>query len=75
MTTHIGNVWDGAIVRFPASARFFMKVCHKDSGAYGVVDISNGEYIYSKELDNRGFGMRVTVVAINLEDFVTEEEI
>ena len=74
MTTHIGNAWDGAIVRFPASARFFMKVCQRSTGLGGVVDITNGEYIPTNELDKYALGQQVMIIAMNLDDFTTDED-
>jgi len=73
-TTHIGNAWDGAIVQFPASARYFMKVCNAKDGTGGVVDIVKGQYIPTHDLDDYKLGSQVRIIAMNLEDFVTDKE-
>lgn len=73
-TTHIGNAWDGAIVQFSASARYFMKVCNAKDGTGGVVDIIKGQYIPTRDLDDYKLGTQVCIIAMNLEDFVTDKE-
>ena len=72
-TTHISNAWDGAIVRFPHSTRFFIKVGSKD-GVGGVVDINKGQFISVRDLRDHGLGTQVSIVAMNLEDFTTDKE-
>lgn len=73
MTTHISRAWDGAIVRFPGSKDFFMKTCTRD-GIGGVVNLRNGLYVPARDLIRYELGERVTIVAMNLEDFVTDKE-
>ena len=71
--THIGNVWDGAIVHFPGSACDWFKCCD-DSGIGGVVNLHSGLYIRATqtELARHGLGVYVTVVAMNLDEFYAE---
>ena len=73
MTTHISNAWDGAIVRFPGSKDFFMKTCSR-AGMGGVVNLRNGLYVPTRDLERYEMGERVTIVAMNLEDFITDKE-
>lgn len=75
ITTNIRrNAWPGAIVQFPSSARYFMRVAHHDEDKNGVIDIATGEYIPFSELNERRLGMEARIVAMNLEDFVTDKE-
>jgi len=73
VTTHIGHAWDGAIVRFPSSSDFWMKVCDKD-GCGGVVCLRNGLYIPTRKLTDSKLGTYVTICAMNLEDFCTDND-
>ncbi len=73
VTTHISNAWDGAIVQFPASACFFMKVCGRD-GIGGVVNLHNGLYLPVRALEKEGLGEKVAIVAMNLDDFLMGDE-
>lgn len=71
---HYGFARDGAIIQFSNSARFFMKVCQRSCGLSGIVDITNGEYIPSYELEKYALGPYVRVIANSLEEFVTKED-
>ncbi len=46
---HLGFAPDGSIIRFPNSARFFMKVCDRN-GIGGVVAVDNGMYVKTSDL-------------------------
>lgn len=72
-TTHIASVQDGAIVCFPHSAYYFMKVCDR-SGTGGVVRLSRGLYIATNDLAYYGLDTNVQVVADSLDDFLMGDE-
>lgn len=67
--THIGMVIDGAIVQFPHSARYFMKVCDSHTGTGGVVDIFKVEFIPTNRLESYGLGMQVEILAETIDEF------
>ena len=69
----ISTVRDGAIVMFPGSAVYWMKVCGRD-GIGGVVNLHKGLYIAVRDLVRYELGERVTVVAMNLDDLLFEDE-
>lgn len=48
------SVPDGAIICFPHSARYYMKVCDKN-GVGGVVALDNGMYVKARDLGYLGF--------------------
>ena len=54
MLNHIGCIPDGHLVKFPNSTRTFMKVCTRD-GLGGVVDITTGELIMTRDLHKYNF--------------------
>lgn len=64
---YIGSVQDGAIVHFPHSAYEYMKVCDKN-GIGGVVRLSYGEYINTRDLEAEGLGVMCEVAYDNLDD-------
>lgn len=69
----ISTVRDGAIVMFPNSAYYWIKVCGRD-GIGGVVNLAKGLYIPVRDLNKNGLGEKVTVVAKNLDDLLFEDE-
>ena len=69
---HIGSVQDGAIVHFPHSAYEYMKVCDKN-GIGGVVRLSYGEYINTRDLEAEGLGVMCEVAYDNLDDMYYQE--
>ena len=71
---HYGFAPDGAIIQFPNSARYFMKVTRHYDGTGGVVDIHKGEYIPNCDLAKYELGPRAIVIANSLEEFVTRED-
>jgi len=72
-TTHISSVQDGAIVCFPNSAYYFMKVCDRN-GIGGVVRLYSGLYIPIRDLTHYKFGLGVQVVADSLDEFLIGDE-
>ena len=64
---HIGSVQNGAIVHFPHSAYEYMKVCDKN-GIGGVVCLSYGEYIDTRDLEAEGLGIMCEVAYDSLDD-------
>ena len=64
---HIGSVQEGAIVHFPHSAYEYMKVCDKN-GIGGVVRLSYGEYIDTRDLEAEGLGIMCEVAYDSLDD-------
>lgn len=71
---HYGFAPDGAIIQFPNSARYFMKVTRRYDGTGGVVDINKGEYIPNYDLAKYELGPQATIIANSLDEFVTEED-
>ena len=69
---HIVSVQDGAIVHFPHSAYEYMKVCDKN-GIGGVVRLSYGEYINTRDLEAEGLGVMCEVAYDNLDDMYYQE--
>lgn len=60
---HLGFAPDGSIIRFPNSARFYMKVCDRE-GIGGVVAIDNGMYVKTSDLHYLGLSAdNVEIVA------------
>lgn len=69
---HVGSVYDGAIIQFPNSTRYFMKVCNKN-GTGGVVDIFKGTYIATSDLPSYDFReSSAIIVARNIEEFYSD---
>ena len=64
---HIASVKDGAIVHFPHSACEYMKVCDKN-GIGGVIRLSYGEYINTRDLEAEGLGIMCEVAYNSLDD-------
>jgi hypothetical protein len=71
---HYGFARDGAIIQFPNSARYFMKVTRRYDGTSGVVDILKGEYIPNYDLAKYELGPQAIIIANSLEEFVTRED-
>lgn len=69
---HIASVRDGSIVRFPNSAYEYMKVCDSN-GIGGVVRLTQGEYINSRDLEREGLGMMCRVVYSDLDAMYTDD--
>jgi hypothetical protein len=65
--THIGSVCDGSIVTFPNSIYMFMKVCDKN-GNGGVVALTNGFYVPTRDLENSKLGVMCRVDYKNLDE-------
>lgn len=75
---HIASVTDGAIVSFPHSAYAYMKVCDSN-GIGGVVRLSTGSYIPTRELEAEGLGLKChvdfpTIDRMYAETIDTEED-
>ena len=72
--THVGNVWDGAVVCFPNSSYYWFKCCD-DSGIGGVVNLQTGLYIRAteSELQRHGLDVYVTVVAMHVDELYDED--
>lgn len=71
--THYAGVRDGAIVEFPNSAYYFMKVCTR-RGEGGVVNLYTGELLTKLDLEMDSLGVNCHVVADNIEEFLREDE-
>ena len=69
---HIASVNDGAIVHFPHSAYDYMKVCD-ENGIGGVVRLSCGEYINTRDLDKEGLGIMCEVAYDNIDKMYYSE--
>lgn len=63
---HIASVNDGAIVHFPHSVYDYMKVCD-ENGIGGVVRLSCGEYISTRDLNKEGLGMMCEIAYDDLD--------
>ena len=64
---HFASVHDGAVVVFPHSFHYYMKVC-TGQGQGGVVDIATGRLYNKHEIEQWGYGTQCTVVAKNLRE-------
>lgn len=71
--THFGSVKDGAIIQFPFSTYYFMKVCSRD-GIGAVVNLFTGELLNKTHLMQDNLGLYCKVVADNIENFLRENE-
>lgn len=71
--THYAGVRDGAIVEFPNSAYYYMKVC-TCRGEGGVVNLHTGELLTKVDLEANYLGVNCHVVADNIEEFLREDE-
>lgn len=49
MNYYLPFIPDGTLIRFPNSARFYIKVCGKN-GIGGIVGIDNGKYVETRDL-------------------------
>jgi hypothetical protein len=47
------SVPDGSVIRFPNSARYYMKVCDKN-GVGGIVTLDTGMYVKTSDLSYLG---------------------
>lgn len=73
---HYASVQDGAIVQFPFSAYYFMKVCTRD-GHGAIVNLLTGELLFARELEADNLGHYCKVIADSFEfvdEFVREDE-
>lgn len=70
--THYASVKDGAIIQFPFSAYYFMKVCSRD-GIGAVVNLFTGELLNKNHLMQDNLGLYCKVVADNIESFLQED--
>ena len=70
---HYASVQDGAVVQFPFSAYYFMKVCTRD-GRGAVVNLWTGELLFNEHLEQDNLGHYCKVVADSLDEFVREDE-
>ena len=69
---HYASVKDGAIVQFPFSAYYFLKVCTRD-GHGAIVNLLTGELLFARELEADNLGQYCKVIADSFE-FVREDE-
>lgn len=67
------SVNDSAVVQFPFSAYYFMKVCTR-RGEGGVVNLWTGELLTKSDLETDGLGVYCKVISDSLDKFVTEGE-
>lgn len=70
---HYASVQDGAVVQFPFSAYYFLKVCTR-RGEGGVVNLWTGELLFARELEADNLGQYCKVVADSLDEFVCEDD-
>lgn len=70
---HYASVKDGAIIQFPFSAYYFMKVCSRD-GIGAIVNLFTGELLNKNHLMQDNLGLYCKVVADNIESFLQEDE-
>lgn len=73
MLVHYASIQDGAIIEFPTSAYYYMKVCDRD-GKGGVVRLSTGEFLDRHQLEIDGLGVNCKVVASDIEKFFEDYE-
>ena len=71
---HVGAAPDGAILEFPFSACYFMKVCNPYSGVGGVVELLRGAYFTYADLEKRGVGQYCKIVYKNLDALYREDK-
>lgn len=70
---HYASVNDSAVIQFPSSAYYFMKVCTR-RGEGGVVNLWTGELLTKTDLEADGLGVYCKVISDSLDKFVTESE-
>lgn len=70
---HYASVNDSAVVQFPSSAYYFMKVCTL-RGEGGVVNLWTGELLTKTDLETDGLGVYCKVISDSLDKFITEGE-
>lgn len=70
---HFSSAKDGAVVQFPFSAYYFMKVCTR-RGEGGVVNLWTGELLTKTDLETDGLGVYCKVISDSLDKFVREDE-
>lgn len=72
---HYASVKDGAVIQFPFSAYYFMKVCTRD-GHGAVVNLCTGELLFNEHLeqDNLGYYCQVVANSFDADEFVREDE-
>lgn len=71
---HYAIVKDGAVVQFPFSAYYFMKVSTRDDHC-AIVNLWTGELLFSRHLEQDNLGHYCKVVANSLDEFVREDEV
>jgi len=71
--THVSSVKDGAIIMFPGSVVYWMKVCSRD-GIGGVVNLNNGLYVPVSDLVRYELGLNCYLVADSLDKLLMEDE-
>lgn len=71
---HVSAAPDGAILKFPFSACYFMKVCNPYTGVGGVVELLRGAYFTYADLEKRGVGQYCKVIHKNLDALYYEDE-
>lgn len=71
---HVNDAPDGAILEFPHSACYFMKVSNPVTGAGAVVELLCGEYYTYADLKQRVVGQYCKVIYKNLDDLYFEDE-
>lgn len=69
---HYASVNNSAVVQFPSSAYYFMKVYARD-GHGAIVNLWTGELLFEQELERDNLGCYCKVVADSLDEFVREE--
>ena len=70
----VNDAPDGAILEFPYSACYFMKVSNPCTGAGAVVDLFYGTYYTYADLKQRGVGQYCKVIYKNLDALYWEDE-
>lgn len=71
---HVSAAPDGAILEFPFSACYFMKVCNPYTGVGGVVELLRGAYFTYADLEKRGVGQYCKVIHKDLDALYYEDE-
>ena len=70
----VNDAPDGAILEFPFSACYFMKVSNPYTGVGGVIELVEGAYYTYADLEKRGVGQYCKVIYKNLDDLYFEDE-
>lgn len=71
---HVSAAPDGAILEFPFSACYFMKVCNPYTGVGGVVELLRGAYLTYADLEKCGVGQYCKVLHRDLDALYYEDE-